>query len=68
MDAKDQLNLNSLENLKMPPHSLETEESALGSMMLSKEAITSSIEILKTEDFYQDLTAKLLRKREYLEN
>ena len=59
MDAKDQLNLNSLENLKMPPHSLETEESALGSMMLSKEAITASIEILKTEDFYQDAHRKI---------
>ena len=53
MDVKDQLDLNSVENIKMPPHSLEAEESALGSMMLSKEAITSSIEILKTEDFYQ---------------
>ena len=59
MDVKDQLDLNSVENLKMPPHSLEAEESALGSMMLSKEAITSSIEILKTEDFYQDAHRKI---------
>ena len=59
MDVKDQLNLNSVENIKMPPHSLEAEESALGSMMLSKEAITSSIEILKTEDFYQDAHRKI---------
>lgn len=39
-------------DLKIPPHSKEAEESVLGALMLSKEAITTSIEILKPEDFY----------------
>lgn len=38
--------------LKIPPHNREAEESVLGSMMLKKEAITTTIEILKKEDFY----------------
>lgn len=59
METNSELNLNESGNLKLPPHSLEAEESALGSMMLSKEAITSSIEILKIEDFYQDAHRKI---------
>lgn len=59
MDANGELNLNSVSNIKMPPHNLEAEESALGSMMLSKEAITTSIELLKIEDFYQEAHRKI---------
>ena len=39
-------------DLKVPPHSQEAEESVLGAVMLSKDAITAAIEILKPEDFY----------------
>ena len=59
MDAKGELNFNSVSNLKMPPHNLEAEESALGSMMLSKEAITTSIELLNIQDFYQEAHRKI---------
>ena len=38
---------------KVPPHNLEAEESVLGSMMLSAEAIADVIEIAKPEDFYR---------------
>ena len=38
---------------KVPPHNLEAEESVLGSMMLSVEAIADVIEIAKPEDFYR---------------
>lgn len=38
--------------LKIPPHNQEAEESVLGALMLSKEAITTAIEILREEDFY----------------
>src|SRR5439155_6748640 len=38
---------------RIPPHNLEAEESVLGSMMLSAEAIASVVEIVKAEDFYR---------------
>jgi len=38
---------------RVPPHNLEAEESVLGSMMLSGEAIASVVETLKAEDFYR---------------
>lgn len=55
----EDVNINSTDNLKLPPQSLEAEQSALGAMMLSKSAITSSIEILKVSDFYQDSHRKI---------
>jgi len=38
---------------RVPPHNIEAEESVLGSMMLSGEAIASVIEALKAPDFYR---------------
>jgi len=38
---------------RVPPHNLEAEESVLGSMMLSGEAIASVVEILSAQDFYR---------------
>ena len=38
---------------RVPPHNMEAEESVLGSMMLSGEAIASVVETLKAEDFYR---------------
>lgn len=39
---------------RVPPHDLDAEESLLGAMMLSKEAIASAIEAgVHTEDFYK---------------
>src|SRR5207249_4426066 len=38
---------------RVPPHNLEAEESVLGSMMLSAEAIAEVIEEIKPEDFYR---------------
>ncbi|SHM17449.1 primary replicative DNA helicase [Caldanaerovirga acetigignens] len=42
----------SLTAPKVPPHSVEAEQSVLGSMLLSKEAIYVALERLKSEDFY----------------
>ncbi|NLC63319.1 MAG: hypothetical protein GX759_04530, partial [Thermoanaerobacterales bacterium] len=39
-------------NLKIPPYSIEAEQSVLGSMLLSKEAIFVAAERLRAEDFY----------------
>jgi replicative DNA helicase len=38
---------------KIPPHSLEAEQSLLGSMMLSEDAVDAALEIVKADDFYQ---------------
>ena len=38
---------------RVPPHNLEAEESVLGSMMLSGEAIAAVVEVVKTADFYR---------------
>ncbi|MFF4777618.1 replicative DNA helicase [Microtetraspora fusca] len=36
-----------------PPHSIEAEQSVLGGMMLSKEAIADVVEVLRPDDFYR---------------
>ena len=38
----------------VPPHSLEAEKSALGSLLVDKEAIVKISDFLKAEDFYHD--------------
>ena len=40
--------------VRMPPYSLEAEQSVLGSMMIDKEAIAAASEILTSDDFYSD--------------
>ncbi len=39
---------------RIPPYSLEAEQSILGAMLLDKEAVSISIEQVKPEDFYRD--------------
>lgn len=41
----------------LPPHSLEAEESVLGSMLLSHEALVDVSEILNSRDFYKEAHA-----------
>ncbi len=38
----------------MPPYSMEAEQSVLGCMLLSKEAVSRASEVLKAEDFYSE--------------
>jgi replicative DNA helicase len=38
---------------RVPPHNLEAEESLLGAMLLSREAIASAVEICSAADFYK---------------
>ena len=40
-------------NMRIPPHSLEAEQSVLGSMILDHEAVIVASEILRPEDFYR---------------
>lgn len=39
---------------RIPPQSLEAEQSVLGSMILDNDAIPSAAEVLKSEDFYRE--------------
>ena len=39
---------------KVPPHDVEAEQAVIGSMLTDMEAVISSIEVLKPEDFYRD--------------
>lgn len=38
---------------RVPPHNLDAEQSLLGAMMLSEEAIAKAVEIVEADDFYQ---------------
>lgn len=40
--------------LRVPPHSIEAEQSVLGAILLDKDAIIAVAEILKPEDFYDN--------------
>ncbi len=39
---------------RVPPHSVEAEQSVLGGMILDKEAIADAVEIVQSEDFYKE--------------
>lgn len=45
---------NTNENIKVPPHNIEAEQSVLGSLMLDKDAVIKIADLLKTGDFYKD--------------
>lgn len=49
--AKQQLTQNEL---RTPPHSIEAEQSVLGSLMLDKDAVIKIADLLKVGDFYKD--------------
>src|SRR5690606_15016700 len=38
---------------RTPPHNIEAEQSVLGGMLLSKDAIADVVEVLRAEDFYR---------------
>lgn len=40
---------------RIPPHSIEAEESVLGSVILDKNALLEVLEVLKSEDFYSQV-------------
>ncbi len=44
---------------RLPPHSIEAEQSVLGAMMLSSKAIAEITEILRPEDFYKEAHRKI---------
>lgn len=46
---------------KIPPQSIEAEQSVLGSMIIEKEAIFSAAELLRDSDFYRTAHQKIFR-------
>ena len=42
-----------IENTKLPPHSVDSEQSVLGGLLLHNQAWDSVADILNTNDFYQ---------------
>src|SRR3989344_7055324 len=41
-------------HIRIPPHSLEAEESVIGALLLDKDAIIAIAEFLRPEDFYSE--------------
>ncbi|MCL5986492.1 MAG: replicative DNA helicase [Actinobacteria bacterium] len=46
---------------RIPPHNIEAEQSLLGAMMLSKEAVASAIEVVDADDFYRNSHEQVFR-------
>lgn len=44
---------------RIPPHSIEAEQSVLGAMLLDKEAINASLEIIEGVDFYKEANREI---------
>lgn len=55
MPAKQLPDLDITSFKRIPPHNLEAEQSVLGSMLLSPDAIAIVLEIIKPADFYRDV-------------
>lgn len=47
------LSENSYDSLKLPPHSLDTEQSVIGGLMLSNDSLDKVADIISANDFYQ---------------
>ncbi|MGO1469075.1 MAG: replicative DNA helicase [Tissierella sp.] len=44
---------------RIPPHSIEAEQSVLGSMIVDKTAINTAVEIIRPEDFYKETNGEI---------
>jgi replicative DNA helicase len=51
---------------RVPPHNLEAEQSLLGSMFLSSEAVEQAVSIVEAQDFYRPAHARIYSAMEYL--
>ena len=52
-DIRDRAGGGRLRPDRAPPHDLQAEESLLGAMLLSRDAISSAVEVCKADDFYR---------------
>ena len=52
-DIRDRAQVSRSRPDRVPPQDLQAEESLLGAMLLSRDAISSAVELCKTDDFYR---------------
>src|SRR5213083_985770 len=52
-DARPDVERGASRPSRVPPHNLQAEESLLGAMLLSKDAIASAVESVGIDDFYK---------------
>jgi replicative DNA helicase len=52
---------NQLSEVRIPPQNLDAEQSVIGAMLLSKEAIEIAVQICREEDFYKEIHRKLFK-------
>jgi replicative DNA helicase len=43
-----------MDELKVPPHNIEAEQSVIGSLLIDKETVSQVIKVVKSEDFYRE--------------
>ena len=53
---------------RIPPHSMEAEQSVIGAMLLDKEAINTAIEHLRGDDFYKEANKEIYEAMLVLNN
>ncbi len=53
--------VNASANLRVPPQNVEAEQAVLGSMMLSKEAVSVALQLLEPEYFYKSAHQKIFQ-------
>lgn len=58
-DIRDRAQLGRARSERVPPHDLQAEESLLGAMLLSRDAISSAVEVCRVEDFYRPAHAHI---------
>ncbi len=45
--------MEQVQNMRIPPHSIEAEQSVLGSMIMDHDAVVAASEIVRADDFYR---------------
>lgn len=54
-------NASPTSEVRVPPQNLEAEQSVLGAMLLSRDAIETAVQILREDDFYREVHRRLYR-------
>jgi len=58
-DIRERAEVGRLRAGRVPPHDLQAEESLLGAMLLSRDAISAAVETCRAEDFYRPAHAHI---------
>lgn len=58
-DIRERSHVARARSERVPPHDLQAEESLLGAMLLSRDAISAAVEVCRGEDFYRPAHAHI---------